>query len=134
MEAAHRRLPRRPRQLGGGVAATETVRKNRLGRKKKEVRRKAEEARRGDKVGHEDEAGRGDSARGQCAEDGVQHAEVDQPRRTGQARVFFASAEPYVPSPPPSISSPPPLRKFQMETSERRQTFLPLSFFLPRRV
>ena len=133
VEAAYRRLTRRPPELGGGVAATESVRKNRLGRKKKGVRRKAEEEGRGDKVGHEEEAGRGDSARDQCAEDGVQHAEVDQPTRTGQARVFFASAEPLFPLPSPSLLPIPsfPSGNFRMENSERRQTFLPLSFFLP---
>ena len=46
VETAHRRLPRvRPPELGGGVAATESVRKNKLGRKKKGVRRNAAETR-----------------------------------------------------------------------------------------
>ena len=134
VEAAHRRLTRRPPELGGGVAATELeqeIRKYGLLRKKK-VRRKSEEERRGDKVGHEEEAGRVESARDQCAEDGVQHAQVDQPTRTGQARVFFASAEPlFPPSLLPIPSFPIPHGKFRMENSERRQTFLPLSFFLP---
>ena len=134
VETAHRRLPRvRPPELGGGVAATESVRKNRLGRKKKGVRRKAEEEGRGDKVGHEEEAGAAGTAPGTSAPGiSAQHAEVDQQTRTGQARVFFASAEPLSPPPSfPSHPSPSPHGKFRMENSERRQTFLFLSFFLP---
>ena len=135
VEAAHRRLTRRPPELGGGVAATELeqeIRKYGLLRKKK-VRRKSEEERRGDKVGHEEEAGRVESARDQCAEDGVQHASRWISRR-GPAKLACSSQVPSRYSPPPSFPShpsPSPHGKFRMENSERRQTFLPLSFFLP---
>ena len=109
IEAAHRRLPRRPPQLAGGVADTELeqeIRKDGLGRKKKEVRRKAAETRL---------ATRKRRAAGTAPGISAQHAEVDQPTRTGQARVFFASAEPLFPLPSPSLllipSFPIPPRK-----------------------
>ena len=107
VETAHRRLPRvRPPELGGGVAATESVRKNKLGRKKKGVRRNAAETRL---------ATRKRQAAGTAPGTSAQHAEVDQQTRTGQARVFFASAEPLFPLPSPSLlpshPSPIPPRK-----------------------
>ena len=121
----------RPPELGGGVAAIESVRKNRLGRKKKEVRRKAEEERRGDKVGHEEEAGRGDSSRDQCAARRGGSADEDRPssRVLRKCRAVIPPPLPLPPSHP--ILPPSPHGKFRMENSERRQTFLFLSFFLP---
>ena len=138
VEAAHRRLTRRPPELGGGVAATELeqeIRKYGLLRKKK-VRRKSEEERRGDKVGHEEEAGRGDSARDQCAEDGVQHASRWISRR-GPAKLACSSQVPSRYSPPPSFPShpsPSPTENSEWKIPNAAKLFFPYPFSFPRRV
>ena len=69
----------------------------------------------------------------------AQHAEVDQQTRTGQARVFFASAEPLFPLPSPSLlpipSFPhPPTENSEWKIPNAAKLFFSYPFSFPRRV